>query len=351
MRIVRNILLLFALVLSFNVTANEAQKGEPMNVREFILHHVADSYGWHITKFKGHEISIPLPVIVRGENGNWFIFSSARLHNNKNYKGFYISHEEKYVGKIVEKNAQGEEVRPLDLSFTKNACGILISSIILLSIFLVTARSFKRKPLEAKRGIVGLMEILILNIENEIAKPCIGKTHRKYTPYLLTLFFFIFLNDILGLIPIFPGGANITGNIAITFTLAVITMLIVNIGGSKEYWREILWPDVPIWLKIPPIIPIIEIVGIFTKPFALMIRLFASIFAGHAIILGLTSLIFISASMGIAISSSMTILSILFSVFISFVELLVGYFQAYIFTLLTAVFIGLARVEPHHAKH
>jgi len=199
--------------------------------------------------------------------------------------------------------------------------------------------------------MVGLMEILILNIQNEIVKPCVGKTYRKYMPYLLTLFFFIFLNNLLGLIPVFPGGANVTGNIAITFTLAFITMLIVNIGGSKEYWREILWPDVPIWLKIPPIIPVIEIVGIFTKPFALMIRLFASIFAGHAIVLGLTSLIFISAGMGIAANSSMTVLSIFFSVFISFVELLVGYFQAYIFTLLTAVFIGLARVEPHHAKH
>lgn len=350
MRKLRNILFFLLVALSFNVMANEV-KSEPMNVREFILHHVADSYSWHITKFNGHDISIPFPVILRGENGKWHLFSSAQLDNNKSYKGFYISHEEKYAGKIVEKNAQGDEIRPLDLSFTKNACSIVISSIILLSVFLITARSFKRKPLEGKKGLVGLMEILILNIENEIAKPSIGKTYRKYTPYLLTLFFFIFLNDLLGIIPIFPGGSNVTGNIAITFTLAFITMLIVNIGGSKEYWKEILWPDVPIWLKIPPIIPIIEIVGIFTKPFALMIRLFASIFAGHAIILGLLSIIFISASMGIAINSSMTVLSIFFTVFISFVELLVGYFQAYIFTLLTAVFIGLARVEPHHAKH
>jgi len=351
MKKLRNILLFFVMAFSLNVMAKEAQKSEPMNVREFILHHVADSYSWHITTFNEHDISIPLPVIVKAKNENWHIFSSSRLHNKEGYKGFYISHQEKYAGKIVKKNAQGEEVRPLDFSFTKNAGGIVISSIILLSIFLVTARSFKRNPLEGKKGMVGLMEILILNIQNEIVKPCVGKTYRKYMPYLLTLFFFIFLNNLLGLIPVFPGGANVTGNIAITFTLAFITMLIVNIGGSKEYWREILWPDVPIWLKIPPIIPVIEIVGIFTKPFALMIRLFASIFAGHAIVLGLTSLIFISAGMGIAANSSMTVLSIFFSVFISFVELLVGYFQAYIFTLLTAVFIGLARVEPHHAKH
>jgi len=217
---------------------------------------------------------------------------------------------------------------------------------------MTTARSFKKKPLESKRGMVGLMEILILDVTNSIIKPCVGKTYRKHAPYLLTLFFFIFLNNILGLIPIFPGGANVTGNIAITFFLALITFLIVNIGGSREYWREILWPDVPIWLKIPPIMPVIELVGIFTKPFALMIRLFANILAGHALVLGLTCIIFIAAaSMNAVASGAMTVISVFFSVFISFVELLVAYFQAYIFTLLSAVFIGLARVEPHHAKH
>jgi F-type H+-transporting ATPase subunit a len=167
---------------------------------------------------------------------------------------------------------------------------------------------------------------------------------------LLTVFFFVFTNNVLGLIPLFPGGANVTGNIAITFVLAAITFLIVNISGTKEYWKEILWPDVPLWLKVPPLLPVIEIVGLFTKPFALMIRLFANILAGHSIVLGLTCLVFITVKLGPGMNGSMTVVSVFFSVFIGFVELLVAYIQAYIFTMLSAVFIGLARVEPHH-KH
>jgi len=182
-----------------------------------------------------------------------------------------------------------------------------------------------------------------------VIKPCVGIHYKKYAPYLLTVFFFIFINNLMGLIPIFPGGANVTGNIAITFVLALITFLLVNIFGSKEYWREILWPDVPLWLKAPiPLIPIIELVGIFTKPFALMVRLFANMLAGHSIVLGLTCLIFVTVSMGNAMNTSMTVVSVVFSVFIGIVELLVAYIQAYIFTMLSAVFIGLARVERHH---
>jgi len=154
----------------------------------------------------------------------------------------------------------------------------------------------------------------------------------------------------MGLIPIFPGGANVTGNIAITFVLAIITFIIVNLSGSKEYWKDIFWPEVPLWLKAPvPIMPAIEIVGVFTKPFALMIRLFANMIAGHSIVLGLTCLIFVTVSMGQAMNTSMTIVSVIMTLFINIVELLVAYIQAYIFTMLSAVFIGLARIEPHHA--
>ena len=352
MKYFRNILfLIFALLFSTSVVAGSSKEGEPLNVGEFILHHVADAYEWHIAQIGSYDITVPLPVIVRGETSGWHVFSSNKLKHEHKYKGFYVSHEGDFSGKIVELDAAGNEIRPLDLSFTKNALALVICCTLLIVIFMTTARSFKKKPLESKRGLVGLMEILILDITNGIIKPCIGKTYRKHAPYLLTLFFFIFLNNVLGLIPIFPGGANITGNIAITFFLALITFLIVNIGGSKEYWREILWPDVPIWLKVPPIMPVIELVGIFTKPFALMIRLFANILAGHALVLGLTCIIFIAAeSMNAIACGSMTVISVFFSVFISFVELLVAYFQAYIFTLLSAVFIGLARVEPHHHK-
>ena len=190
-----------------------------------------------------------------------------------------------------------------------------------------------------------------MNINDDVIKPCIGKDYRKFSPYLLTVFFFIFLNNLMGIIPIFPGGANVTGNIAITFTLAICTFLIVNIFGTKEYWKEIFWPDVPVWLKVPlPLMPAIELVGVFTKPFALMIRLFANMLAGHSIILGLTCLVFVTVSLGPAMNASMTVVSVLFTVFINLVEVLVAYIQAYVFVLLSAVFIGLARVEPHHAK-
>ena len=161
----------------------------------------------------------------------------------------------------------------------------------------------------------------------------------------------IFINNIMGLIPVFPGGGNVTGNIAITLVLALCTFIAVNVFGTKEYWKEILWPEVPVFLKCPiPLMPAIELFGIFTKPFALMIRLFANIFAGHSIILALTSIIFVTASMGAAISTSMSIVSVLFSIFMNCVEVLVAFIQAYVFTMLSSVFIGMSRVEPHHTS-
>ncbi|MDR2231846.1 MAG: F0F1 ATP synthase subunit A, partial [Tannerella sp.] len=202
------------------------------------------------------------------------------------------------------------------------------------------------------KGFIALIEMLIMSVVDGVIKPCIGKNYKPYVPYLLTVFFFIFTNNLLGIIPIFPGGANVTGNIAITSILALFTFVIVNVFGTKEYWREILWPDVPLWLKAPiPIMPAIELVGIFTKPFALMIRLFANILAGHSIILGLTCMIFLTVSLGPALNTGMSIISILMTVFIGFIELLVAYIQAYVFTMLSAVFIGLSQVQPHHSKH
>ena len=183
-------------------------------------------------------------------------------------------------------------------------------------------------------------------IVDDVIKPSVGKDYKRYTPLLLTIFFFILLSNIMGLIPIFPAGANVTGNIAITLTLALVTFFTVNVFGNREYWKEILWPDVPIFLKAPiPLLPFIEIVGIFTKPFALTVRLFANITAGHAIILSLTCVIFITAKMGPFIGTPMTVLSVFFMIFMNFLELLVAYIQAYVFTMLSAVFIGLSRPE------
>ncbi len=331
----------------------EAAGGEELNVKEMILHHLADSYEWHITGDGERDLSVPLPVILRSRQSGWHLFLSSRLHHGEvSYRGFSIASEGKYAGKIVESLPDGTSVRPLDLSLTRNAASLLISSLLLILLVLAAARSVGRDPLKPKKGLGGLMEMAVVMIEDEVVKPAVGKDYARYSPYLLTLFFFILINNLIGLIPLLPGGANVTGNIAVTLVMAVATFVVVNFTGSKEYYREIFWPDVPVWLKVPfPLMPIIEVVGLFTKPFALMIRLFANIMAGHAIVLGLTSLIFVSVSLGATINASMTVASVLFTVFIDFVELLVAFIQAYVFTLLSAVFIGLARVEPHVVRN
>lgn len=327
------------------ILQEEALATEELNVKELILGHLADSYEWHIWSNGEKHIALSLPVILHSKSSGWHLFSSSKFnHGKSSYKGFQIASEGKYNGKIVEIDVSGNEVRPLDLSMTKNAASLIINSIILILIILGVGRVMKRDPLKSNKGFAGLMEMFILTIEDEVIKDTVGKDYKRYSPYLLTVFFFIFINNLMGLVPFFPGGANVTGNIAVTFVLAVGTFLVINLTGSKEYYKEIFWPDVPTWLKVPfPLMPFIEVVGMFTKPFALMIRLFANIMAGHAIVLGLVCLVFVTVSMGSAINSSMTVLSVVFTVFIEFVELLVAFIQAYVFTLLSAVFIGLAR--------
>lgn len=351
----KNIILACLFLLYLPAFAADTPKEEAkLDVKELILDHLGDAYEWHITDTsEGGHVSVPLPVIVKGEDSGWHIFlSSAFHHGTQEHKGFYIAKDGKYRGKIVE-NIDGTEVRPLDLSITKNVFALLLSSFLLVAIVLGVAQWYRKREKEgrheAPKGFVGLMEMLIMSVNDDIIRPGVGKNYRKFAPYLLTAFFFIFFNNLLGLIPIFPFGANLTGNIAVTVVLALTTFLVVNIFGTKEYWREIFWPDVPTWLKIPPIMPAIELVGVLTKPFALMIRLFANIFAGHSIVLGLMCLIFVTAGGSAMMTGSMTFVSILMTVFIYFVELLVAYIQAYVFTMLSAVFIGLAQVEPHHA--
>ena len=284
------------------------------------------------------------------ETSGWHAFLSSRLEENGGkYEGFYIAPAgSKYEGKIVERNATGEEVRPWDISITKVTLSLFINSAILLAIILSVAHWYRKREqgAYAPGGFIGFMEMFIMMVHDDVIKSCVGPNYKKFAPYLLTAFFFIFINNIMGLIPIFPGGANVTGNIAITLVLALFTFVIVNIFGTKHYWKDIFWPDVPWWLKVPiPMMPFIEFFGVFTKPFALMIRLFANIMAGHTIILALTCLIFITASMGTAINGTMTIVSVLFTVFMNCLELLVACLQAYIFTLLSANYIGLAKVR------
>ncbi|MDR2817078.1 MAG: F0F1 ATP synthase subunit A [Proteiniphilum sp.] len=331
---------------------NQNSAIEDLNAKEFISEHLSDSYEWQIVSDGAKHITVPLSIILYSKTTGWHLFPSSHFqHGTAAYNGFKIASEGKYKGKIVETDARENISRPLDLSLTKNAASLLFASLLIILIIMGVARLLKRDSMKPRKGFAGMIEMLVLSINDEVIKPSIGKDHQRYAPYLLTVFFFIFTNNLLGLIPVFPGGANVTGNIAVTLVLAVATFLIINLTGTKEYYKEILWPDVPTWLKIPiPLMPIVEIVGTLTKPFALMIRLFANMMAGHSIVLGLTMLIFITASMGMAINVSMTFLSVIFTVFIDFVELLIAYIQAYVFTLLSAVFIGLARMESHSEK-
>lgn len=326
-----------------------AEALEELHVQNLIFSHIGDAYEWHITTIGKTHVTIPLPVILYSRTSGLHVFMSSKLHGGS-HDGFYLSQSDKYNGKLVEKNAAGEEVRPIDLSITKIAAALMINGAIMLWIMLGVARWYKRRPERSvPKGFAGAVEMFVMDIVDNLIKPCIGPDYKKFTPYLLTSFFFILICNMMGLFPFFPGGASTTGNIAITLTLALFTLVIVNFSGNKEYWKEIFWPEVPVWMKVPvPLMPAIELFGIFTKPFALMIRLFANMMAGHAVILGLTTLIFITAAIGPAINASMTVLSVVMTIFMNLLEILVAYIQAYVFTMLSAVFISLARPVHHH---
>jgi len=353
----RRILICFLflfLILEFPATVQAAQKERPpVDAREVILGHLKDSYHWHFFDIGERHISLPLPVIVHSKERGWFVFLSSRLEESGMYKGFSIAEEGRSAGKIVEKDGSGNQTRPFDISITKNVVSLFFTCILLIFLVLNLAKWYRKReeegdPDAVPSGLNGIIEWVTMSIYEGVIIKCVGKDHKRYAPYLLTAFFFIFLTNLLGLVPIFPAGANLTGNIAITMSLALCTMIAINIFGNKEYWKEILWPDMPIFMKAPiPIMQIIEFFGILTKPMALMIRLFANIFAGHIIILALTSLVFLTVAKGTAINASMSAVSVLFSVFMMVLELLVAFIQAYVFTMLSSIFIGLSRKEPH----
>lgn len=345
------LIILLTALLSIPLSAR-AGSGD-VDVKTIVLEHIADNYEWHIGTFGDKHVAVPLPVIVHSEERGWMCFSSDLLYHGAEHESFFIAEEGEYEGKIVERMSDGTIVRPLDFSITKTVAGLLINSAIVIALTLYVASKYrKRKPNSpAPKGIVGAFEMLVESLLNDIIKPCVGATYRKFAPFILTLFVFIFINNLMGLIPIFPAGTNVTGNISVTLVLAVVTCIVINIFGSKHYWKDILWPDVPTWLKVPlPLMPLIEVVGIFTKPFALMIRLFANIVAGHSVILILTCMVFVTAEMGAAVSGSMTVVSVLLGVFMNCLELLVAFLQAYVFAMLSSVFIGLSQEGKEHEK-
>ena len=333
----------FLLTLPTQVKASEEKE---LDIPEIVLEHMSDAYEWHMFSYEGKHYSIPLPVIVRNsESGKWFIGFPHDLP-----EPFYYDSE--HHGKIYQKLSDGSTTRPIDLSITKTVAQIWIVVFILIAIFLSCSRWYKNKDekSEAPKGFVGAMEMMVMMINDDVIKASIGEKHyKKYAPYLLTVFFFILLTNLMGLIPLFPGGANVTGNINVTFFLALCTMIAINLFGNKEYWKEIFWPDVPLFLKAypAPIMPVIELFGVFTKPFALMIRLFANIMAGHAVMLSFTCVIFLGWSMGVGFGLGLNTFGIIMLLFMNCMELLVAFVQAYVFTMLSAVFIGLAHKEEH----
>lgn len=406
------LVLAFVLFVQIPAFAGSEDHKDQLDVKELIFEHLGDGYGWEVPF--SHNYRIPLPVIVRAEDGRWFSFSSAGLtqvvehtgaggkvekhaeaviktveRDGKTYR-FLIAHTSAHKDKVVEifpltaadeadvqKKLAGvtadssgvaapvldgyvyyggkywREYRPLDLSITKNVCALFITVLLVLWVVFGLIRFYSRNGMKAPRKGLGFFEMLVGFVYFDIIKATLGDKARKYAPYLLTVFFFILIMNLVGLIVIFPGGANLTGNIAVTLVLALCTFIVTNVFGNKHYWKEIFWPDVPMFLKFPlPIMQLIEVFGIFTKPAALCVRLFANMMGGHMIVITLTLLIFILGAFGAAITGVTTVVSVLFSIFMLLLDVLVSFIQAYVFTMLSTIFINMANVhEEEHKAH
>lgn len=330
------LVLLFLTVFSAEVTASEKADGEPEKFKasEVILHHVMDDHVWHL--WDGHYGTIYLPVIVYSSEKGLDVFSSHHFydenHKAVDYNGYRLDHNKIYLA--------GTEKKVFDFSITKNVAMLFINAALCLLIFTAVAKSYKKNSGKAPSGIQSFFEPIILFVRDEVVKPNIGHRYEAFLPYMLTLFFFILFGNLLGLL---PGAGNLTGNIAVTLVLAVLTFLITNFSAKKGYWTHIFWtPGVPLPLRI--IILPVEIVGIFTKPISLMVRLFVAITAGHIVLLSLICLAFIFHSYWVGAGSTIMIL------FISLIELLVAGIQAYVFTLFSSLYIGMA-IADHDEHH
>lgn len=324
----------------------KAHNVEEFNITETIMDHVKDSYGWHLW---GHT-SVSLPVILYTDKG-LEVFSSSKLINEHHeavaYGGKNTYKVNKESGKVQILNADGSanhKAKLVDISITKNVATLLLSMLLVCVVFLSVARAYtKRGVTSAPKGLQSFLEPIILFVRDDIAKPNIGPKYTKYMPFLLSIFFFIWLNNLLGLIPFFPGGANLSGNIAFTMVLALIVFVVVNVNSNKAFWKHVFWmPGVPVPMKI--FLAPIELLGVFIKPISLMIRLFANITAGHILVLALICLIFVFKAVAAAA------VAVPFAAFIYCIELLVAFLQAFIFTMLTALYIGMATEEHHHEE-
>jgi F-type H+-transporting ATPase subunit a len=352
-KLVIALLVLFISTISF--ASSDTQKGNPIDTKDeieaYIDHHLQDSHDFHFftDNASGTHYSIPLPVIL-WDNGLQVFMSSAFHHgetvaeSNGNY--YKLSHS-----KIYKTDAQGTltmddhdhptNVRPLDFSITKSVIGMLLAGILMILGFSSLARGYKKGAIPT--GFARVLEPLVIYVRDEIARPNIGeKKYRKFMGFLLTVFFFIWILNLLGLTPL---GFNVTGNIAVTICLAMFTFVITQFSGNKDYWKHVFWmPGVPVMMKI--VLMPIEILGLFTKPFSLLVRLFANITAGHAVVMGIAALMLTLKNQFGAVGA--TGISFFLTLFLTLIEVLVAFLQAYIFTMLSSLFIGMAVEEHEH---
>lgn len=379
-----------------------SEKKEGFNAGEMIMHHVMDAHEIHfVTLNEGtpdeKHFSIPLPVIVWSKEKGLDIFLSSKFHSAHHsdgsaeednghvvpphseeypdlivenlpavathpevptYNGYALVHEKIYLtdanGQLTyDEEGHPTNAQPLDLSITKTVFGLFLAIAVLLFVMFKVAGAYKKRGMASPKGIQSFVEPIVLFIRDDIAKPSIGAKYERFMPYLLTVFFFILIANLVGLVP-FIGGFNVTGNIAVTLVLALLTFIITAINGNKDYWLHIFnTPGVPWWLKFPvPLMPIIELMGMLSKPVVLCLRLFANITAGHIIILSFISLIFIFNNLyGSGAAYGASVLSVAFGIFMNIMELLVAFLQAYVFTLLSAIYFGQAVEEHAHHAH
>ncbi len=344
-------------LLPFNAFAKDDSQAEEskndFNPTDMIMHHIGDAHGWHFFGAGDSSVTLPLPVILYTKEDGFVTFMSSEFHHDT--EGKYVVEKDgmrfvNYHEDIYKLDAGAETVefdeehnvinasKPWDFSITKNVAAMLLT-VILMLIFFFGLAGHHKKSKKAPAGFNNILETLVLFVRDEIAKPQIGdKKYMKFMPFLLTVFFFIWITNLLGLL---PGAANVTGNIAVTVSLGLFTLVLIVFNGNKDFWKHTLWmPGIPTFVK--PILAVVELLGLLIKPIALMIRLFANITAGHIIILSLLALIFILENAGVAG------ISVPFALFITVLELLVAFLQAFIFTMLSALFIGAAVEEHEH---
>jgi len=354
-------LTLVCLILAPALFAQEnegAEDDKKFNPGKLILEHIGDAHEWHLWGEGASAMSIPLPVIVYSKDRGLSVFSSAHFeHGHKTYGGYkLIKNRLVAVDNLDVKDVKDAPMNDIitaglwDISISKNVVTLLFSCALMLWLFISIAKTYKKNGSNmAPKGKQSFVEPLITFVRDDIAKASIGHKYERYVPYLLTVFFFILINNLLGLVPIFPGGTNVTGNIAITMSLALITLVVVTFTANRHYWRHMFaMPGIPVGVLF--ILTPIEILGFFLRPFVLMIRLFANITAGHIIALSFYSLIFIFGQMNVGLGYGVSILSTAFAIFMGFLELLVAFLQAYVFTLLTAMYFGAAVEDHHHAE-